>query len=140
MAKAELSDIPLFGIYFKTIDIEVDRKHGEGGAKAFRKAVKVSEDGYDLVIFPEGGIHPDPLAVKPFKDGAFQIAIRRGIPILPVGLPDNYKIFPDEQRMAKPGKIRVILHEPLETSHVQVADMDVLKGKLKDIIQKDINL
>src|ERR1022692_2683629 len=42
MAKAELTDIPLFGVYFKTIDIEVDRNSVEGGAKAYRKAVKVS--------------------------------------------------------------------------------------------------
>jgi 1-acyl-sn-glycerol-3-phosphate acyltransferase len=138
MAKAELSDIPFFGIYFRTIDIEVDRGNGEQGAMAYRKAVKALQGGQNLVIYPEGGILPDPLLVKPFKDGAFQLAIRQKTPILPVGLPDNYKIIPDAPQAAKPGKIRIILHELLQTADLKPADMERLKEKLTDILQKDI--
>ncbi len=139
MAKAELSDIPLFGLFFKTIDIEVDRQSGEGGAKAYRKAVRALEAGYHLVIFPEGGIHPDPYKVKPFKNGAFQLAIRQKTGILPVALPDNFKILPDGGKIAKTGKIRIILHEPLSVSDVSVKEMDILKEHLSEILQNDLS-
>ena len=140
MAKAELSDIPFFGIFFKTIDIEVDRQSGEGGARAYRKAVKALNNNYNVVIFPEGGIHPDPQVVKPFKEGAFQLAIRQKTDILPVGMPDNYKILPDEANRAKPGKIRIILHEPLSTRDVNIKGVEGLKQSLFDILQKDLNV
>ncbi len=140
MAKAELSDIPLFGLFFKTIDIEVDRQSGEGGAKAYRQAVRAIGNGYHLIIFPEGGMLPDPYIVKPFKNGAFQLAIRQKTNILPVGFPDNFKILPDGGHIAKTGKIRIILHEPLQTSDVSVNEMDVLKEHLSDLLQKDLSL
>ena len=140
MAKAELSDIPLFGLFFKTIDIEVDRQSGEGGASAYRKAVRALEAGYNLVIFPEGGIHPDPYHVKPFKNGAFQLAIRQKTDIQPVSLPDNFKILPDGGKIAKTGKIRIILHEPLIASDVSVTELGILKDKLFGIIQNDLSL
>jgi len=138
MAKAELSDIPLFGLFFKTIDIEVDRDAGESGARAYRKAVRALNDGYNVVIFPEGGIHPGPQQIKPFKDGAFQLAVRHGTPILPVGFPDNYKILPDVGKIAKPGKIRLILHEPLQTVNVNIKEIEGLKENLFHILQKDL--
>jgi len=139
MAKSELSDIPLFGLFFKTIDIEVDRQSGEGGARSYRKAVKALHNNYNVVIFPEGGIHPDPQQIKPFKDGAFQLAIRQKTGIIPVGLPDNYKILPDEAKIAKPGKIRIILHESLQTPDVTIKGIEGLKQSLFDILQKDLN-
>jgi 1-acyl-sn-glycerol-3-phosphate acyltransferase len=138
MAKAELSNIPLFGIFFKTIDIEVNRLSGEKSATAYRKAVKALEAGQNIIIYPEGGIFPDPLTIKPFKEGAFQLSLRHNIPILPVVFPDNYKIMPDQKRSAKPGKIRVILHPPLLTVGLKISDMELLKDKLNNILQKDI--
>jgi 1-acyl-sn-glycerol-3-phosphate acyltransferase len=140
MAKAELSDIPLFGLFFKTIDIEVDRQSGEGGARAYRKAVKALNNNYNVVIFPEGGIHPDPQRIKPFKDGAFQLAIRQRADIITVGLPDNYKILPDEAKIAKPGKIRIILHKPLKTLDITIQEIEGLKQSLFEILQKDLIL
>jgi len=138
MAKTELSRVPLFGIFFRTIDIQVDRGSKTESATAYRKGVRALESGQNLVIYPEGGIFPDPLVLKPLKDGAFQLAIRHKIPILPVGMPDNYKIIPDPVISAKPGKIRVILHEPLQTALLSVGDMDRLKEALHHIIQNDI--
>jgi 1-acyl-sn-glycerol-3-phosphate acyltransferase len=141
LAKAELSDIPLFGIFFKTIDIEVHRGKGEMSAASYRKAVKALQSHKSLVIFPEGGIFPDPTKVKPFKEGAFQMAIRNKIPVVPISLPDNYKILPDqdERKAAKPGKIRVILYEPLDTGNMTEADLPQICTKVHDLIQGDIN-
>ena len=140
MAKSELTGIPLFGVFFRTIDIEVARESKSESAMAYRKGVKALSLKQNLVIYPEGGIFPDPLKVKPFKDGAFQLALRQKVAILPVGLPDNYKIIPDEANYAKPGKIRVILHAPLRTDVLTLNDMNLLKATLHQILQNDLGL
>jgi 1-acyl-sn-glycerol-3-phosphate acyltransferase len=138
MGKAELSNIPLFGIFFRTLDIVVERGNEEKSAGAYRKAAKYLDNGSNLVIFPEGGIFAEPLKIKPFKDGAVKLAARKEKAILPVGLPDNYKIIPDESKLVKPGKIRIILHRPLRASGKSTEEIFRVKNELYDIIQKDI--
>lgn len=138
LAKAELTRIPLLGKFFTTIDIEVDRESGEQSATAYRKAIRALRDNQSLVIFPEGGIYPDPLRIKPFKEGAFRLAVRNKVPILPISFPDNFKILPDGTKTAKPGKIRVILHDPVETGNLDEEDIPFICNKIYQIIQDDI--
>lgn len=139
LAKAELSDIPLLRIFFKTIDIEVERDRPEGGAKSYKLSVQALKSGKSLVIFPEGGIFGNPLVVNPFKEGAFKLALRQKAPILPVGLPDTHKRLPDEAKRGKPGRIHVILHDPIETTSLTDADIPALMEEIRGMFQKDID-
>ena len=139
LAKAELSNVPLLRIFFKTIDIEVERDRPEGGAKSYKLSVQALKSGKSLVIFPEGGIYGNPKIINPFKEGAFRIAIRQKIPILPVGLPDTHKYLPDEVKRGKPGRIHVILHEPVETASLTDADIPALIEEIRTMFQKDID-
>jgi 1-acyl-sn-glycerol-3-phosphate acyltransferase len=139
LAKAELSDIPLLRIFFKTIDIEVERDRAEGGAKSYKLSVKALRSGKSLVIFPEGGIHGNPTEVNFFKEGAFRLAFRQKVPILPVGLPDTFKHLPDLQKTGKPGRIHVILHDPIETVGLTDADIPKLMVDIRAMLQKDVD-
>ena len=134
MAKSELTESRLMRIFFDTIDIPVDRSRGEQSAAAYRRAVRALQSGQSVVIFAEGGIIPGPENVKPFKDGAFQMAIRHGYPILPITLPDNDKVLPDGGNIGKPGKIRLILHEVVETTGLKAEDVEDLKNKVYQTI------
>jgi 1-acyl-sn-glycerol-3-phosphate acyltransferase len=138
LAKAELSKIPLLNIFFRTIDIEVDRGSGEASATAYRKSVKALQEGKSLMIFPEGGILSGAPALQPFKEGAFSMAVRQKIPLLPVSMPDSWKVLPDEKKLAKAGKIRIILHKPIETEGLGSGDVPALKERVFNIINQDI--
>jgi 1-acyl-sn-glycerol-3-phosphate acyltransferase len=140
MGKAELASIPLFRISFKQgLDIEVERDSTENSALAYKRTVTALRSQKSVVIFPEAGIFPNPRILHPFKEGAFRIAIRQKTPILPIVMPDNYKCLPDEEKRAKPGKIRIILHNPIETASLKDTDSENLKEEIYQLIAKDIS-
>ena len=103
-------------------------------AASYKRSLKALQEGRSLVIFPEGGIFGNPLKLDEFKDGAFQLAVRQNIPILPIVMPDNRHIFPDGKGLAKAGKIRLILHQPVEAGD----DAEKLKREVYRILQEDL--
>jgi 1-acyl-sn-glycerol-3-phosphate acyltransferase len=138
LAKKELTDNPAMRIFFGTTDIEVDRESGERSALSYRKSVQALQSGKSIVIFAEGGIFGDPRRLNEFKDGAFQMAIRLKVPILPMTMPDNWKVLPDGKKLAKPGKIRLILHEAVDIAGLTLADMQSLKDQVYKTIENDL--
>ena len=96
MAKIELARIPVFGIFFRTIDIAVDRKNPRQAAQAYQKAFDQLDSGKSIVIFPEGTITRDTPRLGRFKEGAFKLAIEKQVDILPVTIIGNWIILPDK--------------------------------------------
>jgi 1-acyl-sn-glycerol-3-phosphate acyltransferase len=136
IGKAELTDLPIAKTFFNTIDIPVAREDSSKSAVTFKRSMQALKEGRSLVIFPEGGIMPDSTKVKPLKEGAFQLAVRLKIPILVIGLPDNYKRMNEYLKSAESGRIRVILHPLLEPVGCTA---DELKQKVHNMLQQDIN-
>jgi 1-acyl-sn-glycerol-3-phosphate acyltransferase len=100
------------------------------------------DEGKSLVIYPEGGIisNQPPRMVK-FKEGAFRAAIQKQIPIVPVTIPFNWLILPDEKELLlRPGTIKIIFHEPIETSGMSLAETDLLKEKVYQIIDNELRI
>lgn len=140
MAKNELASIPLFGIFFRTIDIPVNRKSTMHSGKAYLRAKnQLIEKTMSLAIFPEGGIKPIVPKLSPFKKGPFQMAIECGVPILPISLPDNFTRGPGTHFDGSPGLMRAVIHAPIETKGLTVDDADVVKEKVFHIIEKTLN-
>jgi len=140
LGKVELTNNKLMAIFFKVIDIEVDRGNNMQSVQVYKKSVQALESGKSLFIFPEGGIFENAPTLNPFKDGAFSLAIRHKIPIIPACMPDNWKNFPNGKKFAKPGKIRLILHKPIEVAHLNKEDIPALQQQVFDIIEKDLNI
>lgn len=93
-------------------------------------AKKAVQEGWSLVIFPEGGI-PDTLNPQmiPFKRGAFRLAKALSIPIVPVTFTNNYVLFSDPEDflgLARPGTSRVYIHPYVSKEHVQELKEDEL--------------
>ena len=99
MGKAELQTIPLFNIFFKRMNIPVDRTSITSSHKAFNRAKQDIEKGISIAIYPEGTIPESAPDLGPFKNGAFKLAIEMQIPIVPITYLDNWKIFPDKKDM-----------------------------------------
>ena len=141
VAKSELAKIPLFGRFFKTIDIGVDRKNARDGANAFKEANRrLTEDKTNVVIFPEGTIGTWVPELGKFKDGAFKAAIATGAYILPVTLADNWiKVTEYGPVAARPGKLRMFVHRPIDTAHLKPEEAGELKQKVFHIIESKLN-
>jgi 1-acyl-sn-glycerol-3-phosphate acyltransferase len=98
------------------------------------------DEGKSLVIFPEGGILTKhaPAMIK-FKDGAFRIAIEKQIPIVPVTIPNNWIILPDQEPLLlRWGLMKVIFHEPIDTKGITLKDVDTLKDQAYSTIHTEL--
>ena len=91
MAKKELLELPVLGwLYRKLGAFPVDRASNDIGA--IKTAMKTVRDGDKLVIFPEGTRIRKGKKSEPHS-GAILIATRSGVPVLPVYLTKEKKLF-----------------------------------------------
>ena len=139
MAKDELGKIPVFGIFFRTIDISVNRKNNRESHYAFIVAGRRIKEGASIMIFPEGGIHKNVPPMAKFKAGAFRLAIENQIPIIPITLPDNWKRLPGGglDNGLIPGRMRMVVHREVNTVGLKVEQKDELKEKVFSIIDAE---
>ncbi len=136
MAKKEFGDVPLFGIFFRTRDIPVDRKNIQNSAVAYQRAKRqLINKERSIVMYPQGTIPNTTPRMSRFYDGAFKLAIETQTDILPVTLIGNWKVLPDFGDFHfMPGKLVQYVHKPISTQGMTEKDLPALKQKVFDII------
>ena len=142
LGKKELGKIPVFNIFFKKFNILVDRGNAMAAHASIEKACKAMEKGTNVVIFPEGTISKDVPKMRPFKNGAFKVALQLNIPIVPISLTDNYKLLEDSLSFyanARPGKSRIYIHPPIFINEDSPQDLLTLREETKQIIASKID-
>jgi len=140
VGKSDMEKVPLFGFMYHKLHITVDRASLSSRVNTLKRAMQAVDEGKSLVIFPEGGILTKhaPAMIK-FKDGAFRIAIEKQIPIVPVTIPNNWIILPDQEPLLlRWGLMKVIFHEPIETKGMTLKDVDALKDRAYSIIHTEL--
>jgi 1-acyl-sn-glycerol-3-phosphate acyltransferase len=140
--KEELLDNFVTGIYFRTIDIPVNRESKISAFRAFKKAEEKLKDGKTVVIFPEGMISEHyPPVLQPFKNGPFRLAIEQGVQILPVTICNNWNLMWDDGKRygTRPGICDICVHAPIDTASLTTDDADELKNKVYDIIYNQLD-
>ena len=85
---------------------------GTADREALRRAIEVLEAGDPLVLFPEGERKQGPV-VQPLFDGAVYIAIKTGVPIVPVGIGGSERVMPKKARFIHPRKVHVEIGPPI---------------------------
>lgn len=85
---------------------------GTADREALRRCIAVLEAGEPLVLFPEGERKSGP-TVQPLFDGAAYVALKAGVPIVPVGIGGSEAVMPKGKRMIRPSKVHVIIGEPI---------------------------
>lgn len=142
IGKHELLENPLLGIFFRTIDIPVNRDSKMSSYRAFKSAGERLQQGMSVVIFPEGTIAKDyPPRLQEFKNGPFRLAIELKIPILPVTSLDTWKVMWDSgsEYGSRPGICNIFVHKPIETAGMSIDDADILKDEVYKVIKHRLN-
>lgn len=133
--KKELLRIPLVGWYLWSVkSIAIDRS---GGAKALRKMLQQAEsrlqDGYQIVIFPQGTrVHPSDS--KPYQPGVAAIYQHTRQPVIPIAL-DSGKCWPKGSWIKRPCTITVRLLEPIEPGLPKREFMHTLEQRIENAMQ-----
>jgi 1-acyl-sn-glycerol-3-phosphate acyltransferase len=139
MGKEELTEGVVTRLFFRTIDIPVNRESKMSSFRAFKKAMEKLESGITMIVFPEGGIADEyPPKLHPFKNGPFRLAIEAKIPIIPVTSLNTWEILWDNGTKygSRPGICEIFVHQPIETAHLTMDDADNLRDKVYHIIQQ----
>ena len=139
MGKVELFKIPVVGWMMSLAgDIAVDRKNPRSGALALIKAQRYLEKYCSVMIFPEGTRTLDG-RVRPFTDGAFHLAIRAKVPVLPLVLDGSRDCIPKNSwKFGKPSDIQLKVLPPIETTSLTMDDVGALRDKVRLAMMTEI--
>ena len=139
MGKDSLVKFPLWGNIFGQTYIPINRKSAVGRGRATAQARQSLREGRPLILFPEGTIGDKPgEELQPFMDGAFQLAIATGVPIIPVSLPFTHKFMPSVDGLrVRHHKLRAVYHAPIATTGLTNADIPALKAQVMAQIADD---
>ena len=85
------------------------------GRRSADQAAALLDDGWSMVIFPEGGRSPDGWG-QPFRGGAAYLAIRCGVPVVPVHLAGTGRILPKGKNRPKPQRTVVTFGTPISAA------------------------
>jgi len=141
MGKQELVDGLVTGLFFRTVDIPVNRESKIASFRAFKMAMDRLAKGITVIVFPEATI-PDhyPPELHSFKNGPFRMAIELKVPIIPVTSLNTWKVMWDNGELygSNPGVCDIFVHKPIETVHLTIDDADALRDQVREIISKKL--
>ncbi len=137
LAKEELFRIPILGWAMRAAGyISIDRKGKKKALESVERAVAKIQEGTSVLVFPEGTRSPDG-KIHPFKRGGFTLAIRAGVPIVPISIRGSRDVLPRGSLRVKPGKIEIIVGECIRTDDRSLADREDLMKVLKGAIESN---
>ena len=109
----------------------------EGLETMTQRAKAALDSGVSLIAFAEGSRTRDG-RVDEFKKGAFNLALKFGVPIVPMSITGSFQFFRTGDWMLYPGKITVYLHDTIETSGVSRSEVDALRRRVREIVAKPV--
>lgn len=140
VVKSSIKKMPLFGLALERMGhIYVDRKRLKDTSNGLNSAVQKIRKGVSIVIFPEGTRSKDGMLQK-FHRGGAAIAIQSGVPILPVTVNGSRFVLPKGTLALMPGKIEMIIGEPIDPTRFTEEKKDDLIEEVKAAIEKNLDL
>lgn len=112
--KKELSRIPIWGwaLKYNKTYIPIDRASGTDAIKSIENAVEKIKKGASVLLFAEGTRTKDG-KLQSFKRGAFNLAVKSGVPVIPLTINGSFKILPKKKFKIVPGEIILIIDKPM---------------------------
>jgi 1-acyl-sn-glycerol-3-phosphate acyltransferase len=129
--KKELLAYPIVGWHLKRSgQVCVDQQHPSKSVGHIKSAVRTLKAGMPLVIFPEGGRTVDG-KIQPFLPGAFFMAIKAQVDIVPIALVGTYELLPMDTYHIKSRPLEMRVGAPIATAGLSLRDMDALSAQVQ---------
>jgi 1-acyl-sn-glycerol-3-phosphate acyltransferase len=136
LAKKELWTMPFIGWHLnRSGQIPVDTVSANSTVSSLGAAVRALRAGMPLFVFPEGARTPDG-TTQPFLAGAAFLAIRAQVPLVPIALVGVYDLLPIHTRHFYPGEITLRVGEPIETTGMNLRQVEALNNRLRETIEQ----
>lgn len=133
--KKELLVYPIVGWHLKRSgQICIDQQNPAASIGSIRSALKSLKSGMPLVIFPEGGRSRDG-EIMPFLPGAFFMAIKAQVDVVPVALVGTYELLPMDTYHIKPRPLAMRVGKPISTAGLTARNMDALAAEVQKALE-----
>jgi 1-acyl-sn-glycerol-3-phosphate acyltransferase len=134
LAKQGLWKTPFVGWYLKRSgQVPIDSRSSRSAVAGLLRGVKVLKTGTPLVLFPEGKRSPDG-HMQAAASGCAFMAIRAGVPLIPLALIGTYELLPIHVYSLRPRPLMIIVGDPIPTAGLTTKDADALTARLHDEI------
>jgi 1-acyl-sn-glycerol-3-phosphate acyltransferase len=133
IAKESLGRMPFLGWHLRrTGHLLVDRRHPDRSG-ILRRWRELVGEGLSLIVFPEGTRSADG-RVGPFKAGSFLLAVEARLPIVPLTVEGSRFVMTKGQLTTRPGRVRLTVHTPVETTTVRAGDARALAERVRETV------
>ena len=140
IVKSEIRKIPIFGYTLERMGhIYVDRKNRTAAYISLETASIKIKNGTSVIIFPEGTRSNDGHLLK-FRMGGIIMALKSGVPILPVTINGSRFVLPKNTLALLPGKIEVVVGDVIDSSIYDENNKYELMEKIRSAIHENLDL
>ena len=133
-AKHGLFTIPFLGWHLRRAGhLPVVREDPRASLRSMSDGARlIARQGVSVLIFPEGGRSEH--RMRAFKEGAAYVAIKAGVPAVPIGLRNTREILPMHTCVIRPGTIELHVGDPIETQDMTMHD----RARLNEMLQEQV--
>ena len=136
--KKELRKIPFVGIASEMAGhVFVDQSNLRNMKETITKVEEQITEGISMVIFPEGA-RTQTGKMGRFKRGAFIIAKEMNLSVVPITLNGPFDVMKIHTYLINPGKLELVIHEPISMKDVSEDDQPEMIEGVKSIIYNDL--
>jgi 1-acyl-sn-glycerol-3-phosphate acyltransferase len=126
LLKRSLFEWPIVGQAFHLAHfIPVDRLNRDSAIESVDKAIEAIRNGQSFLIYPEGTRSPDG-RLQTFKKGTAVMAIKAGVPVVPVACSNAHRIMEKRKLSIRPGKIVVEFLDPIDSTKYSLDNREAL--------------
>eukprot|EP00520_Triparma_pacifica_P018964 CAMPEP_0118654916 /NCGR_PEP_ID=MMETSP0785-20121206/12644_1 /TAXON_ID=91992 /ORGANISM="Bolidomonas pacifica, Strain CCMP 1866" /LENGTH=327 /DNA_ID=CAMNT_0006547607 /DNA_START=122 /DNA_END=1102 /DNA_ORIENTATION=- len=140
IAKGELTAVPLIGLQLEGGNhVLITRDDRRSQLRTFKEATGYLRSGTPIMAFPEGG-RTDDGRLGEFKNGVFSMAVKTGVPIIPVSICNANAVMPKDAMfpvMRGEGKLRIVIHDKVEVEGRKEEDISrEVRERIKSALPK----
>lgn len=148
IAKKDMEKIPIVNYWMRQIHcVFLDRENPREALKAITEGVENLKNGYSMIIFPEG-TRSRSNVMGEFKKGSMRLAIKAGVPIVPITIYDTNKAMEGNNGKVKKANAKLIIGKPIylegmskeEKADISEVVRNIIQGNLDDLNSKRSSL
>lgn len=136
VAKKEVFSAPILGHVIKVLGhLPIDRTNMSRGMDDTRDIQAALEEGHSIFIFPEGTFSYA-AGLRPFRLGAFKIAVEAQVPVVPISIKGARKVLRDGSWLMRPNHIKVVICEAIRPAGHEWQDVTHLRQTVRAKVAK----
>jgi 1-acyl-sn-glycerol-3-phosphate acyltransferase len=139
IAKKSLFRVPFMGWHMRRSGyIAIDRENPRGAAKSIMEAAREIQSGVNAIAFPEGTRSRTGI-LGTFHSGAFSLALRTGVPLVPIALDGSSRVIVPKTLQVNPGVIiRIKIENPVDLSSYSRGEKHQLMEDVFQIMSRSL--